>query len=674
MNRAGHCVAPVQQAIHQISDNLTTFLRNKDASPRHYREPGLGLGSYNFFALWIVVSAWFVITGWILSICGALNLVGYSISTLILAVTLILGFRRVPAKFDVWLSVRRLGRRFRKPLPATFLVMACLGFIGGLLYAPNNYDYLTYRFPRLLHWVAEGRWHWIATNNERMNLSATGFEWLMAPLFVFTRSDRLFFLVNAISFVLLPGLVFTVLRSLGIRAKVAWQWMWLFPGGYCFVLQAGSVCNDSFAAVYLLAALAFGCQFKRTGRFSQFALSAIAAGLLTGAKASNIPLVLPIGVLWLSEIGRLLESRVKVLLTIVLAGAVSFLPMAVLNWVHAGNWTGDPIGGGDLRPASPVAGLAGNTLQLVVDTAQPPIFPFPNRWNEFAANAEQHNVVIHWIQSGFPRLDLSMRELVSDGAGIGVGVAFLWMLLVGIRILSLKAGSKKDKKRVLSPEILPWSIAGAGVFATLIYGMELASESGPRLLAPYYPIFLLIVLLFVGAHHPVRSRLWHAVTVVVAAIPIFLLVLVPDQPLFPVDGLLGLLKKVNAPNTLVQRTETVYRTYELRFDALAPIREMIPENVREIGFVGDGNQPEVSLWRPFGERRVYDLVELNNLRTAPRFIVASEAGIRDRLHESLGDWAKQQNLREVGRKALTTLVRNGVEAWALLEKQPETKI
>jgi hypothetical protein len=549
-------------------------------------------------------------------------------------------------------------------------VTASLALLGGLLYAPNNYDYLTYRFPRLLHWLAQGRWHWIVTNDERMNLSATGFEWLMAPLFVFTRSDRLFFLVNAVSFVLLPGLVFSVLRSLRIRAKVAWQWMWLFPSGYCFITQAGGACNDSFAAVYFLAALAFGWQFKRTGRISQFALSAIAAGLLTGAKASNIPLVLPIGVLWLTEIRRLLESRIKVFVSMILAGAVSFLPVAVLNWVYAGNWTGSPTGGGALRPASSMAGLAGNTLQLVVATAQPPIFPLANRWNELIANAEQNNIVIHWIRSGFPRLDLSMRELISEGASIGLGLAFLWTLLIGIRILKLKRVSKNAENRLSSPKTLPWCIAGAGVFATLIYGIELASEAGPRLLTPYYATFLILVLLFVGAHHPVRSRLWQATTHVVATIPIFLLVLAPERPLFPVDGFLGVLKRVEPSNGLVQRMESVYQTYNLRSDVLAPIRKKIPQDVRDIGFVGDGDQPEVSLWRPFGKRRVYDLVELSNLQAAPRVIVASEAGIQYQGHKSLGNWAKQQNLREVGREELVTKVKNGAEVWAILEKNP----
>lgn len=115
----------------------------------------------------------------------------------------------------------------------------------------------------------------------------------------------------------------------------------------------------------------------------------------------------------------------------------------------------------------------------------------------------------------------------------------------------------------------------------------------------------------------------------------------------------------------------MYQTYNLRSDVLAPIRESLPEDVQNVGFVSNGDQPEVSLWWPFGKRRVYDLPKLHNLQAAPRFIVAPEARIRYQGHESLGDWAKQQNLREVGREALTTKVKNGAEVWAILEKQPQ---
>ena len=72
-----------------------------------------------------------------------------------------------------------------------------------------------------------------------MNDRACGIEWLTAPLLLFTRCDRALFLLNFIPFLLLPGLVFSVFRRLGVRARVAWHWMWLLPTGYIFLLQAG---------------------------------------------------------------------------------------------------------------------------------------------------------------------------------------------------------------------------------------------------------------------------------------------------------------------------------------------------------------------------------------------------------------------------------------------------
>jgi hypothetical protein len=647
---------------------------HEDLVVRRYHDAGLRLRGYSLLSLWIFLSAWFVITGWVLSLCRALNLFGYTASTVFLVATLISVHRSTLTDVALKELVARLGSRFRKPLPAIFLLTAIVAFIGGLIYGPNNYDFLTYRFSRLLHWLAEGRWHWIATNNERMNYSAPGFEWLVAPLFVFTRSARLFFLVNAISFLLLPGLVFSVLRSFGIRRKIAWQWMWLFPSGYCFATQAGSAGNDIFATVYLLAALAFAAQFNRTGRFAAFVLSAVAAGLLTGAKANNIPLVLPIGVVWLAGFKQLFKRPVTLFLTAMLAGAVSFIPMAILNGVYAGNWTGSADGAGNLKPRNPMAGLAGNVLQLVVNTAQPPLFPFANSWNEFVTNAEEYNPVLYWIRSGFPRFDLSMRELVSEeSAGIGFGLGILWVLLIAIGIRRYRGASNAGESNPPDRKILPWLVTGAGVLASLIYEIELASEAGPRLFASYYAFFLMVVLLFVGSHHPGRSRSWQALAVVVAVTPIFLLVLEPARPLFPVDSFIGMVRKTKAPNSLVRRIETVYRTYRIRADVLAPIRETIPDGARVIGFVGNGNQPEVSLWRPFGERRVEDLVDLNNLQAAPQFIVASESGIRDRVRKSPEDWVKQQSLREICRTQLTTLARNGDEVWFLFENNAEAR-
>jgi hypothetical protein len=125
----------------------------------------------------------------------------------------------VPGKAG--LRGKKFLRRFRRPLPRCFAGLAFLVFLGAVLYPPTNYAALSYHMPRVLHWLAEGRWHWIHTPVNRMNYSGCAFEWLTAPLLLFSRSDRALFLLNFISFLLLPGLMFSVCTRLGIRERVA---------------------------------------------------------------------------------------------------------------------------------------------------------------------------------------------------------------------------------------------------------------------------------------------------------------------------------------------------------------------------------------------------------------------------------------------------------------------
>ena len=211
-------------------------------------------------------------------------------------------------------------------------MLALLVFLGGILYPPSNYTGLNYRVARVLQWLAHGQWCWIHTPNYRMNDRACGIEWLTAPLLLFTKSDRALFLINFIPFLLLPGLIFSVFRRLGVRARVAWQWMWLLPTGYNFLLQAGGVANDTFPAVYALAALDFGCRAWISRRPADLWHSYLAAALLTGAKASNLPLLLPWAILILRA-AAFAPQPVMTLLVILLAALVSFLPTAILN-VH----------------------------------------------------------------------------------------------------------------------------------------------------------------------------------------------------------------------------------------------------------------------------------------------------------------------------------------------------
>src|SRR5260370_25065132 len=181
------------------------------------------VSTLHFAAVWVLVSSWSVAVGWTLSLFHLLDVIGYTVSLTLTVGALCISLRRSSVGWPVLQrNISVLLRRFRRPLPAIFAIIFILALIGGSIYPPNNYDYLTYRFSRILHWWSQHSWHLIASKNDGRNFSGTGMEWLMMPIFTFTRSDRFFFLINIVSFSFVPRLTFSVLRGLGIRSRIAW--------------------------------------------------------------------------------------------------------------------------------------------------------------------------------------------------------------------------------------------------------------------------------------------------------------------------------------------------------------------------------------------------------------------------------------------------------------------
>ena len=275
-------------------------------------------------ALWICICAWLNCAGWILSWLHGLNWIGYALSILLGGSVLFFASKRSNIQRGWSFNFLKCRRRFQRPIPLAFLVLSAMAFLGGVLHAPSNFDGLAYREPRVLHWLAAGQWHWIHTDFHRLNVRTAGFEWITAPIFALARTDRFAFLINSISFALLPGLVFSVFTQLGVRRRVAWHWMWLLPTGYNFLLQGGSIANDAFPTVYGLAAVEFALRARQSGRVTDLWYSVVAVALLTGAKASNLPLVLPWAVLAAPLAGLLLKRPIATL-GVVLVAAIRVL-------------------------------------------------------------------------------------------------------------------------------------------------------------------------------------------------------------------------------------------------------------------------------------------------------------------------------------------------------------
>ena len=649
--------------------------------------------------IWIWVSVLASAAGWLLSALGQMNKVGYAVFG---AVVLggVWAWRKAPGGWrrnwglaegpdasarrpclaGLDFNWRKLRARFRRWLPAGFAGLAFLVFLGATVYPPTTHEGLTCRVPRVLHWLAGGHWHWIITPNARLNDRPCGLEWMAAPLLLFTRSDRFLFLVNFIPWLCLPGLIFSVFTRLGVRPRVAWHWMWLLPTGYNFLLQSGSLGNDTTPAFYALAAMDFGLRAwasRRTvgigaGRgidappltpslspsdgervpvragegqapasscvsgLGCLWLSILSAAFLTATKVSDLPLLLPCAVVVLPLLPLLLRRPAASCGVAALAATVSLLPSAALNILYSGDWTGLAVERSVIEMKHPLVGVWGNALLLLKNLA-PPIFPLAGWWNQSALTILPHGLVAPLVANFEPGFHTVGELPTEDGAGLGFGVSFLLIVSVAAASwLRRKSGAGTasspvpparlpkhgdeavpapflnphcgDAERLAPRLTIPLLVRRLALVAPwislLAYFVKAAMMDLPRHLSAYYP--LLFPLLLVGAAQAVivRRRWWRALAGFVLLLAVPVVVLVPGRPLWPAQTILSRLAAWKPNQRLLQRALTVYSVYGTRSDPLANVRALLPHGLKVVGFMGTADDLDISLWRPFGSRRI----------------------------------------------------------------------
>ena len=560
------------------------------------------LNSIRFYLFWAVACA---LTGWTLSVLHWLTPAGYLVMLpLVLAG---LGWlirnraagpqRRIQRR---WGQV--LFRRFRRPLPLIYLVILILVFAGAVSHAPTNYDGLSYRLPRMLNWLYHRGWDWIFTSNERMDYSGTTWEWMAMPLLIL-RTDRLLFLINAIGFILLPGLIFSVFHQAGIKRRVAWAWMWILSTAFGYAMQAGSIGNDLPGAIFCLISVHYGLRARRNGRVEDVWLAVLAAAVMTGVKTSNIPLLLPCAVAVGPAVKNLRWRRAAGVLVLVIALLISIVPTLAFNHKYTGTWTGDADNSTGIRINDPVAGLLGNSLLLGQQLLMPPYLPsapnvtgwlrqkLPDSWN-------------HKLEKGYPRYFRgSLAELPQEeGASLGIGITLL--LLIAVCAPLCRGGKNK------SPQTREWKISSVGLaawVAGLVFMAKLGSEASPRLILPYYVLLIIPILILPGQDCMARRAGWRILAMIVALSVVPCIVLTPSRPLWPAQTMIKWMLNHYPESALAKRMDKVYTCYQHRNDLLGPVRNRLPDDVTRVGFIAGENDTEYALWRPFGRRCVVNL-------------------------------------------------------------------
>ncbi|HEU6447627.1 MAG TPA: hypothetical protein VFV23_04235 [Verrucomicrobiae bacterium] len=598
----------------------------------------------NLVRIWILLSTLLVASGWILSALHELNRAGYGIVFALAAIAVIIWQRKTkwrPTKNFPQLA-KKFKKRFRHFAPALFLVLIVGSILGGALYPCTDLDSNAYRLPRVLHWLGQEQWHWIHTDDYRMNIAATGFEWLSAPLILFTHTDRVAFLPNLVSFLMLPGLIFSLFFRLGVRPRVAWWWMWLLSAGWCYATQAGSFHNDSFAVIYALAAVGLALRAREKWSVYDLWLSALAAGLLAGAKQTNIPLVL----LWIiAALPSVRLFAVKPIMTTAVAIItllISAAPVIIFNFVHVGNWTGIPEGSHWARAQlhSPFWGIMGNAFALPAQNLLPPFFPWSNAWDDMMARFVKTGFGLHF--TGFEHFGYLNPGITEKNAGIGLGV-FIFT------IVSLFAGWRLPVSRpagIVTVDKITRLLRWAPVLLLLLFMAMVGAFQNARLLSPYYVFLFPLLLSLPGQSGLTRKGWWRWTGLLTMVLTLFTLMLIRSRPLFPAVTIFESLYNAHPHSKVVAQG---WKSYSNRL-SLESVRncfkDSIPPEEKIIGYATFEGAAEPALWMPLGCREVKRVMPLDGPEQLSRsnihYVVVEDLAL-EKAGETIGQWTAKYN-------------------------------
>ena len=622
---------------------------------------------YHWTAQWVMFAASCNIAGWVLSACGLLNLFGLVIAIPCIWILLALISGTGSPLPEPLQNVRLLKRRVLSPLPASFFILAFLAILGGVLYPPNNLDAITCRVPRVLHWLSEGGWHWIPANMESLNTRACGYEWIKAPIFAIFRTDRLLFLPNAFSFLLLPGLVFSFLRHIGVAGTVAWKWMWILPSGYCFALQAGSIGNDLPAVVFALAAFDFGFRWKRTGDRSCLYIALLACGMMTAIKPTTLPLMLPFVVLFFDMWKPALSSPLRSTFCAIAVMLASFLPSAVINHLECGDWTGAQAENPAYGNVDPLIGLAGNSVNVPLQNLAPPVFPLAKGWNNWFASmfpesfrtAMLRNFELNGANFAVPELQ------GEEWAGIGAAISYLLIASIAFGLIGKNRQAKDSARRYHW-----WIIVGLFGFALLAYFARTGFSTAARHVSPYYIPLIGGFLLAVPQQQIVRKRLWNLAALLVVISSIGLVIITPSRPLWPAMSFFDRFGG-NSSSRIMERLETGYTVYANRSDSLGELRDALPLDAGVIGYMNFYAGPELALWKPYLKRTVRHVRPSDSINDLKRegmtHIALNVRNFKEIVGKTPEAWVHETGGRIIKRSDIRIVAKEESSEWWLVE-------
>ena len=597
-------------------------------------------------AAWIGLSAVTVLSGWCFSFMGILGWVWIPDACALLAVLAL-----------VMRSWRRVSPEERRVLPRIllsppFLMLAGLVIAAILCYPPETHDSLSYRLPRILLWLQEGRVAHLPVSDERINLMPHVWELLTLPL-VKVWGEALPELPSFTGWVMTILIFLDFARRLGADAGKAAA-MALIPGSaFGCVLQAAGTSNDLLATSFVLASAWFAVSSRddrATGR-GRILLSALSLALATGTKPHFMVLGLPWLIWFVFSSGAPWKSlRWFDPLWVAPTGLLlSAFPALLLNKSHYGLMTG-PV---EIMEGShePLVNLAASASMTIWQQLQLPLNPAASRWNEIQG---AWIVASHWREK-VPKLGFGALEIpLVDSASLGIAV--FAVLLTGF-FLALR-------KRRLVPAWCWWCMASGLVGFCLAGSKVVPSTVGRSFLGFVMLTAPLSLAGLAGLSGATIRRLSRSCAVCAAVV----LVLTPTHPLWPAAFVERGLASLGGHDAARERLHT-YLSFTERHDAGKDLVALIRDH-GTLGVLAGGGEPLVTVIRGHAGKTVFYVPG-----TALDSIDASDAdwllvtGIAPELHApAIGALGGSVVWEQAGAHAYTTELRRGPVLWTLYHR------
>lgn len=219
-----------------------------------------------------------------------------------------------------------------RAVAGAFLAVLVFALVIAAVAVPLVFDALTYRLPRIAHWLQEGRIGSLATDDARLNYMPVGPDLVVAWLLgASTVGYPLAGWAQVAGGVLLGGSTFEFARRTGLSRSAAAGAVALVLGMGHVAPQLGSLHTDLFTAGVFAASVALAV--RALGRGEGSVLAGAGLGLALGSKGTMLYL-LPALVLWAAWQWGVLRPSWRAVAATATAGIVAVLLFCVPLWAR----------------------------------------------------------------------------------------------------------------------------------------------------------------------------------------------------------------------------------------------------------------------------------------------------------------------------------------------------